>query len=238
MCVCVCVSLCVCLCVCVGGEGVCVCVCCVAAVKGRARLCVCGGGGRGGAGRECVWVGLHVWRVGRDRGRGSQPGKGQRSVCVSGVCVCLWGRGGVWCSLWHVGPCESVLRGGGGGEGWVGVWCIGATRGRVRHMGVCVAAETEAGRPSQAKDNAVCVSGLCVCVWTAVCVCVGGGGMLVVCGQRHRHRVTARQRTTLCVFARVCVCVRAHAYVRVVWAGCLCVGGGVGGGARQCVACL
>ena len=39
-------------------------------------------------------------------------------------------------------------------------------------------------------------------------------------------RRTARQRTTLCVFARVCVCVRAHAYVRVVWAGCLCVGGG------------
>ena len=36
-----------------------------------------------------------------------------------------------------------------------------STRGRVRHMGVCVAAETEAGRPSQAKDNAVCVSGLC-----------------------------------------------------------------------------
>ena len=62
--------------------------------------------------------------------------------------------------------------------------------------------------------------------------------VIVVCGQRHRHRVTARQRTTLCVFARVCVCVRAHAYVRVVWAGCLCVGGGVGGGARQCVACL
>ena len=30
-------------------------------------------------------------------------------------------------------------------------------------MGVCVAAETEAGRPSQAKDNAVCVC-VCVCV--------------------------------------------------------------------------
>ena len=120
MCVCVCVSVCVSLCVSVGGEGVCVCVCCVAAVQGRARVCVggrCGVGGRGGAGRECVWVGLHVWRVGRDRGRASQPGKGQRSVCVSGVCVCLWGRGGVWCSLWHVGPCESVLRGGGGKGG-------------------------------------------------------------------------------------------------------------------------
>ena len=83
-------------------------------------VCVWGGGGcggRGGAGCECVCVGLHVWRVGRDRGRASQPGKGQRSVCVSGVCVCLWGRGGVWCSLWHVGPCESVLRGGGGKGG-------------------------------------------------------------------------------------------------------------------------
>ena len=160
------------------------------------------------------------------------------AVCVCRGCVCVCGGEavcGVLCGMWgRVRVCC-----GGGGGGWVGVWCIGATRGRVRHMGVCVAAETEAGRPSQAKDNAVCVSGLCVCVWTAVCVCVGGGGMLVVCGQRHRHRVTARQRTTLCVFARVCVCVRAHAYVRVVWAGCLCVGGGVGGGgARQCVACL
>ena len=31
---------------------------------------------------------------------------------------------------------------------------------------------------SQAKDKAVCVSGLCVCVWTAVCVCVGGKCLL------------------------------------------------------------
>ena len=32
-------------------------------------------------------------RGGRDRGRETQPGKGQRSVCVSGgvcVCVCVW----------------------------------------------------------------------------------------------------------------------------------------------------
>ena len=50
-------------------------------------------------------------------------------------------------------------------------------------------------------------------------MCVGGLAC-VACGQRQRQRVTARQRTTLCVFARVCVCVRAHAYVRVVWAGC------------------
>ena len=69
------------------------------------------------------------------------------------------------------------------------MWCIGATRGRVRHMGVCVAAETEAGRPSQAKDNAVCVCRGCVCVcggeavcgvlcgmWGRVRVCCGGGG--------------------------------------------------------------
>ena len=157
-------------------------------------------------------------------------------MCVSGVCVCLWGRGGVWCSLWHVGPCESVLRGG-GGEGWVGVWCIGATRGRVRHMGVCVAAETEAGRPSQAKDNAVCVCPgvcVCVCVWRAVCVCVGG----YACGvwaetQASYH--TARQRTALCVRPRVCVCVRAHAYVRGVGRVSVCWGGG---GVRRCVACL
>ena len=117
----------------------------------------------------------------------------------------------------------------------VGVWCIGATRGRVRHMGVCVAAETEAGRPSQAKDNAVCVSGLCVCVWTAVCVCVGG----YACGvwaetQASYH--TARQRTALCVRARVCVYVCVHTRMCVAWAGCLCVGGG--GGVRRCVACL
>ena len=57
-------------------------------------------------------------------------------VCVS-LCVCL---------------CVCLL----GGRGCVCV-CVGATRGRVRHMGVCVAAETEAGRPSQAKDHAACV---------------------------------------------------------------------------------
>ena len=79
------------MCVCWGGGCVCVCVLCGRCAGPCARVCVggrCGVGGRGGAGRECVWVGLHVWRVGRDRGRGSQPGKGQRSVCVSGVCVC------------------------------------------------------------------------------------------------------------------------------------------------------
>ena len=37
---------------------------------------------------------------------------------VSGVgrrSVCLWGRGGVWRSLWHVRPCEECVAGGGGG---------------------------------------------------------------------------------------------------------------------------
>ena len=92
--------------------------------------------GRGGAGCECVCVG-------RDRGRASQPGKGQRCVCVcvcvcvrvrahactyvSGVgrrSVCLWGRGGVWRSLWHVRPCEECVAGGGGGGRCV-VWVCG-----------------------------------------------------------------------------------------------------------------
>ena len=39
--------------------------------QGQHSVCVYGGGGggggRGGAGCECVCVGLHVWRVGRDR---------------------------------------------------------------------------------------------------------------------------------------------------------------------------
>ena len=208
----------------------CVCVCCVAAVQGRARVCVggrCGVGGRGGAGRECVWVGLHVWRVGRDRGRASQPGKGQRSVCVSGVCVCLWGRGGVWCSLWHVGPCESVLRGGGGRVGrCVVYWC---------HEGACaphgcVRGGRDRGRETQPGkgQRSVCVSGcvcVCVCVWRAVCVCVGGG-MHVVCGQRHRHRITQPGKGQHCVCARACVYVCVHTRMCVAWAGCLCVGGG------------
>ena len=104
-------------------------------------------------------------------------------------------------------------------------------------MGVCVAAETEAGRPSQAKDNAVCVCPgvcVCVCVWRAVCVCVGGG-MHVVCGQRHRHRITQPGKGQHCVCARACVYVCVHTRMCVAWAGCLCVGGG---GVRRCVACL
>ena len=91
-------------------------------------------------------------------------------------------------------------------------------------MGVCVAAETEAGRPSQAKDNAVCVSGLCVCVDGRVCV---WGGMHVVCGQRHRHRITQPGKGQHCVCARACV--RGVGRVSVCWGG---------GGVRRCVACL
>ena len=104
-------------------------------------------------------------------------------------------------------------------------------------MGVCVAAETEAGRPSQAKDNAVCVCPgvcVCVCVCGGPCVCVWGG-MHVVCGQRHRHRITQPGKGQHCVCARACVYVCVHTRMCVAWAGCLCVGGG---GVRRCVACL
>ena len=96
-------------------------------------------------------------------------------------------------------------------------------------MGVCVAAETEAGRPSQAKDNAVCVSGLCVCVWTAVCVC---GGVCMWCVGRDTGIVSHSQAkdSTVCAPARVCMC----ACTRVcAWRGpgvCVLGGGGAGGG--------
>ena len=218
----------------------CVCVCCVAAVQGRARVCVWGGGvvWGGGAGRDvsvCGWACMcGVWAE-TEAERHSQAK--DNAVCVCRGCVCVCGGEavcGVLCGMWGR---VRVCCGGGGGEGWGGVWCIGATRGRVRHMGVCVAAETEAGRPSQAKDNAVCVCPgvcVCVCVWRAVCVCVGG----YACGvwaetQASYH--TARQRTALCVRPRVCVCVRAHAYVRGVGRVSVCWGGG---GVRRCVACL
>ena len=191
------------------------CVLCGRCVGPCARVCGggrCGVGGRGGAGRECVWVGLHVWRVGRDRGRASQPGKGQRSVCVSGVCVCLWGRGGVWCSLWHVGPCESVLRGGGGGVGRrVVYWC---------HEGACaphgcVRGGRDRGRETQPGkgQRSVCVSGVCVCVcvWTAVCVwgwvcmwCVGRDTGIVSHSQAKDSTVCAPARVCMCACTRVC----------------------------------
>ena len=107
-------------------------------------VCVWGGGGGGvgggGAGRDvsvCVWAETEAER------HTSQPGKGQRCVCVcvcvrvrahartyvSGVgrrSVCLWGRGGVWRSLWPVRPCEEcVAGGGGGGGGRCVVWVCG-----------------------------------------------------------------------------------------------------------------
>ena len=208
VCVCVCVSVCVSLCVSVGGEGVCVCVCCVAAVQGRARVCVGGGGvvWGGGAGRDvsvCGWACMcGVWAE-TEAERHSQAK--DNAVCVCRGCVCVCGGEavcGVLCGMWgRVRVCC-----GGGGGGWVGVWCIGATRGRVRHMGVCVAAETEAGRPSQAKDNAVCVCpGVCVCVWTAVCVC---GGVCMWCVGRDTGIVSHSQAkdSTVCAPARVCMC--------------------------------
>ena len=107
-------------------------------------------------------------------------------------------------------------------------------------MGVCVAAETEAGRPSQAKDNAVCVCPGCVCVCVCVCVCgrpcvCVGGYACGVWAETQASYHTARQRTALCVRPRVCVCVRAHAYVRGVGRVSVCWGGG---GVRRCVACL
>ena len=55
-------------------------------------------------------------RGGRDRGRETQPGKGQRSVCVSGgvcVCVCVEGR---------VCVCGGVC-----------MWCVGRDTGIVSH---------------------------------------------------------------------------------------------------------
>ena len=55
----------------------------------------------------CVWGGLHVWCVGIDRGRGSQPGKGERCVCVC-VCVCLCVR---VCVCLCVCVCVCVLGG-------------------------------------------------------------------------------------------------------------------------------
>ena len=225
-----------CVSVCVLGGRVCVCVCvcvCVVWPLCRAvRACVWGGGGvvwGGGAGRDvsvCVWACVcGVWAE-TEAERHSQAK--DNAVCVCRGCVCVCGGEavcGVLCGMWgRVRVCC-----GGGGGGWVGVWCIGATRGRVRHMGVCVAAETEAGRPSQAKDNGVCVCPGCVCV----CVCVDGrvcvwGGMHVVCGQRHRHRITQPGKGQHCVCARVCVYVCVHTRMCVAWAGCLCVGGGGG----------
>ena len=51
---------------------------------------------------------------------------------------------------------------------------------------------------------------------------------LVVCGQRHRHRITQPGKGQHCVRARACVYVCVHTRMCVAWAGCLCVGGGGG----------
>ena len=105
----------------------------------------------------------------------------------------------------------------------------------VRVPGVClgmVQAERDAARRKGRRS--VCVSGgVCVCVDGRVCV---WGGMHVVCGQRHRHRITQPGKGQHCVCARACVYVCVHTRMCVAWAGCLCVGGG--GGVRRCVACL
>ena len=90
-------------------------------------------------------------RGGRDRGRETQPGKGQRRVCVSGVCVCVCGR-----------PCVCV-----GGYA-CGVWAE-----RHRHR------ITQPGKGQHCVRARACVY-VCVhtrmCVAWAGCLCVGGGG--------------------------------------------------------------
>ena len=120
-----------------------------------------------------------MWCVGIDRGRASQPGKGERCVCVCvcvSLCVCLCvcllgGRGCVCvCVVWPL--CRAVRACvWGGGVVWGG--------GAGRDVSVCgwacmcgVWAETEAEGHSQAKDNAVCVcvGGVCVFVGARRCV--------------------------------------------------------------------
>ena len=150
-----------CVCVC-GGEAVCGVLC---GMCGRVRSVLRAGGGGVG-----VWCGCVVYRChegacaphgcvrgGRDRGRETQPGKGQRSVCVSGVCVCVCVCVCVWTA---VCVCGGVC-----------MWCVGRDTGIVSH--------------SQAKDSTVCARArVCVCVRAhayvrgvgRVSVCVGGGG--------------------------------------------------------------
>ena len=99
--------------------------------------------GRGGTGCECVCGGAcmcGVWAE-TEAERHSQAKDNAVCVCVcvcvrvrahactyvSGVgrrSVCLWGRGGVWRSLWHVRPCEECVAGGEGGGRCV-VWVCG-----------------------------------------------------------------------------------------------------------------
>ena len=144
-----------CVCVC-GGEAVCGVLC---GMWGRVRVCCGGGGGRVG---RCVVYWCHEGacaphgcvRGGRDRGRETQPGKGQRSVCVSGVCVCVCvcvdGRVCVW--------------------GGMHVVCGQRHRHRI----------TQPGKGQHCVRARACVY-VCVhtrmCVAWAGCLCVGGGGV-------------------------------------------------------------
>src|SRR5574340_985471 len=150
---------CVCVCVCVWGGGVG--VWCIAATGGP-----CGRHG-------CVRVASACGCGGRDRGRETQPGKGQRSVCVGGAgrgwwgwvvcgrcegpCVCVGGLC-VWCGR-H--GCVRVACAGGCGSGGAGCGGGGGGGGGV---GGLVEGREGAG-----------VGGVGVWVWCGPGVCVLGG---------------------------------------------------------------
>ena len=197
-----------CVCVC-GGEAVCGVLC---GMWGRVRVC-CGGGGGGRVGR-CVVYWCHEGacaphgcvRGGRDRGRETQPGKGQRSVCVGAVCVCVDGR--------------VCVRGGG-----VCLWCVGRDTGIV----------SQPGKGQHCVCLRVCVY-VCVrtrmCVWCGpgVCVLVGGwgGGREAVCGVS----VTCPGGVAWVACAALCVGGWGWGGGQVCGVGVLCIGatgGRVGG---------
>ena len=75
-------------------NAVCVCVCVCVHMCTQGGWCVAS---VWPVGAGCVWV--CMWCVGRDRGRETQPGKGQRRVCVYVwlVCRAMCVRGCVWC---------------------------------------------------------------------------------------------------------------------------------------------
>ena len=155
---------------------------------GVSVLCIAATGGRVGGMGVCVWH-PPVGAGAETEAEKTQPGKGQRSVCVGGAGRGWWGW--VVCGRCE-GPCVCV--------GGLCVWC--GRHGCVRVASACGCGDREAERHSQAKDNAVCVcvcvcgvGGMGVCVWRAP-VDAGLGGR----GQRQRPRDTARQRTTKCVW--------------------------------------